>query len=203
VQSGNSFRPSTFDYSKPIYDPNYADNITGYQKSSQFFQPVYQPQYQNFNTGNPFNVSQYGQQPSYGGGTGGGLTPEIARTLMQRSMTKSGAPTSEFNKYGGYDKVQSMYERSGGDYSGQGNSYPQQQFNPYTNNYGFGSGMPQMQSPFNYGGGAQLPQSMYGGVYGNRGGTPPTNYQQQFAAPRGNTTRRAEGGIASLMDDVE
>jgi hypothetical protein len=34
--------------------------------SAQFYQPVYQPQYQNYNTGNNMNVSQYGQQPSGG-----------------------------------------------------------------------------------------------------------------------------------------
>jgi hypothetical protein len=31
-------------------------------------------------------------------------------------MSKSGAPTSEFNKYGGYGKVSAMYEKSGGAY---------------------------------------------------------------------------------------
>jgi hypothetical protein len=30
--------------------------------SAQFFQPIYNEQYQNYNTGNPMNVSQYGQQ---------------------------------------------------------------------------------------------------------------------------------------------
>lgn len=44
------------------------------------------------------------------------LTPEIAKDLMWRSMT-TGAPTSEFNKYGGYDAVASMYNQSGGTYS--------------------------------------------------------------------------------------
>lgn len=44
------------------------------------------------------------------------LTPEIARDLMWRSMT-TGAPTSEFNKYGGYDAVRSVYDQSGGTYS--------------------------------------------------------------------------------------
>jgi len=37
------------------------------------------------------------------------LTPELAQSLMQKSMTKSGVPTSEFNKYGGYDVVSEMY----------------------------------------------------------------------------------------------
>jgi hypothetical protein len=35
--------------------------------SSQFYQPVYQPQYQNYNMGNPMGISQFGQQPSFGG----------------------------------------------------------------------------------------------------------------------------------------
>jgi len=133
VQSGNSFRPSAFDYSRPIYDPNYADNITGYQQSCQFYQPIFQPQYQNYNMGNSMGVSQYGQQPSYGGGYGGG--------------------------YGGY-----------GGFGGFGG--------------GFG-GMSQMQSPFNY---QQITQQ--------RGYAP-----NQRTAP--NMMRRAEGGIASLMDDAE
>ena len=54
------------------------------------------------------------------------LTPEIARSLMQQSM-KGGVKTSEFNKYGGYDKVSALYEQKGGDYSGKGNPYPQEQ----------------------------------------------------------------------------
>jgi hypothetical protein len=47
------------------------------------------------------------------------LTAEIANDLMQRSMT-TGAPTSEFNKYGGYDAVNALYQQGGGkyDYSG-------------------------------------------------------------------------------------
>jgi hypothetical protein len=48
--------------------------------------------------------------------TTGGLTPEIARDLMQRSMT-TGVPTSEFDRYGGYDAVQSVYDSNNGTYS--------------------------------------------------------------------------------------
>jgi hypothetical protein len=44
------------------------------------------------------------------------LTPEIARSLMHRSMT-TGAPTAEFNRYGGYDAVRNLYNQSGGTYS--------------------------------------------------------------------------------------
>lgn len=43
------------------------------------------------------------------------LTPEIAKDLMWRSMT-TGAPTSEFDKYGGYDKVNALYASNGGGY---------------------------------------------------------------------------------------
>lgn len=46
----------------------------------------------------------------------GGLTPDIARNLMQRSMT-TGVPTSEFDKYGGYDAVAALYNQGGGTYS--------------------------------------------------------------------------------------
>jgi hypothetical protein len=44
------------------------------------------------------------------------LTAEIAKNLMQRSMT-TGAPTSEFDRYGGYDAVSRMYQQGGGTYS--------------------------------------------------------------------------------------
>jgi len=65
-----------------------------------------------------------------------GLTPNIARDLMQRSMTGGGAPTAEFNKYGGYDAVKAVYERSGGDYSGEGKGYPGQDANTTIANAG-------------------------------------------------------------------
>jgi hypothetical protein len=189
------------DYSKPIYDPNYADNITGYQQSSQFYQPIYQSSYQNNNTGNAMNVSQYGQQQNYGGGSsfggGGGnsLTPEIARNLMQRSMM-GGVPTSEFAKYGGYNAVQSLYDASGGNYAKptQVSTQPMQ-FNPYTNSPSYSGGMPPMQSPFSY----QQPaaQSNYGPRQAIVGRS-----SQMRGAPNV-VSRRAEGGIASLVDDVE
>jgi len=41
------------------------------------------------------------------------LTPEIAKDLMYRSMT-TGAPTSEFDKYGGYKAVDALYKQVGG-----------------------------------------------------------------------------------------
>jgi len=64
-----------------------------------------------------------------------GLTPNIARDLMQASL-KGGAPSSEFKKYGGYDAVKAVYDRSGGSYSGTGKGYPGQDANTTIANAG-------------------------------------------------------------------
>jgi hypothetical protein len=87
-------RPSALDYSRPIYDPNYADNITGYEQSSQFYQPIYQPQYQNYSMGNPMSISQYGQQPFFGGGFGGGFMPQ--QQFMSQMQTPFRQPMQQF-----------------------------------------------------------------------------------------------------------
>ena len=44
------------------------------------------------------------------------LTPEIALSLMQRAMT-TGVPRSEFDNYGGYAAVKSVYNANDGSYS--------------------------------------------------------------------------------------
>lgn len=137
------------------------------------------------------------------GGMGGGLTPELARTLMQRSMT-TGLPYSDSDKYGGYAAIKALYDKSGGDYSGSNAPYPQQQqqqaqFNPYTNQYqtpfSYQQTQQQMQTPFSY----QQPvaqrtssgpsQAIVGRSSQMRG-TP-----NVAAAP----VARAKGGIASLL----
>jgi len=61
------------------------------------------------------------------------LTPEIATYLMQASMT-GGAPTSEFNKYGGYDKVSSMYETGNGSYAKPAQQTGGSNYTPFTGN---------------------------------------------------------------------
>jgi hypothetical protein len=43
------------------------------------------------------------------------VTPEIARDLMIRGMT-TGVPTSEFDRYGGYNAVAAVYNNTGGTY---------------------------------------------------------------------------------------
>lgn len=64
-----------------------------------------------------------------------GLTPNIARDLMQKSMS-GGLPNSEFQKYGGYAAVKAVYDRSGGDYTGEGKAYPGQEANTTIGNAG-------------------------------------------------------------------
>ena len=62
-------------YSGHQFAPTPQTPPSGYRPTGdqQFYQPVYQQQYQNYSMGNPMSISQYGQQPSYGGGYGGGM----------------------------------------------------------------------------------------------------------------------------------
>lgn len=87
------------------------------QPSTQPRPPIYQPQYQNYNMGNPFAISQYGQQPMMGGygGFGGMYNPF--------SMGGYGGG------YGGYGGGYGGYGGYGGGYGGfqpQFFSQPQQ-----------------------------------------------------------------------------
>jgi hypothetical protein len=183
VQSGNSYRPSTLDYSKPIYDPNYADNITGYQESSQFYQPIYQQQAANYtNPLTAFNVSNYGTNPG-----------------MSRSMQAATAPgASGVDPY--YRQLQS--------YSNVLNNMPGgANFDTLLNDMRFYGISPQdmqsassytpqrqMQTPFSYQQPMQRtssgPSQAIVGRSSQMRGTP-------------NVMRRAEGGIASLLDNDE
>jgi hypothetical protein len=219
VQSGNSYRPSTLDYSKPIYDPNYADNITGYQQSSQFYQPIFQPQYNNY--ANPLtagSVAAYGTNPGPSSGylaataQGGQGLDNYYQGLRafgaQQSSQPYGMDYTTFNparKALGANQadLQQAYEYNpqqqfGGGYGGGfgggygGGFMPQMQtpFNPYMNQY---------QSPFSYQQPMQqpTPQRMSSG--------PSQAIVSRSSQMRGtpNVMRRAEGGIASLMDDAE
>ena len=89
VQAGAGMRPAQYDYSRPIYDPNYADNVVGYERSAQFYQPIQPQQYQNYNMGNPMSISQYGQGF-------GGFNP-----YMPQMQTPFNPYTNSFG-YGGY-----------------------------------------------------------------------------------------------------
>ena len=80
----------------------------------------------------PFSFRSY-DTPVQGGV--GGLTPNIAQDLMRRSMT-TGLPKSESDKYGGYAAIKAVYEKSGGDFSGEGKAYPGQEANTTIANAG-------------------------------------------------------------------
>ena len=144
VNQANQYGTSTADIQRAIgantdmYTYMNRPNYQQYSPANNQYNPtIYQSNYQNYNTGNPMAISQYGQGPDY---YGMGL--------------------------------------------GQMMNTP---FNPYTNSY-------QQQSPFSY----QQPQSQpnYGPSQAIVGRS-----SQMRGTP--NVMRRAEGGIASLMDDVE
>jgi hypothetical protein len=242
VQSGNSFRPSTLDYSRPIYDPNYADNITGYQQSSQFYQPIFQPQYNNY--ANPLtagSVAAYGTNPGPSSGYlaataqgGQGLNnyyQGLRNFGAQQSSQPYGMDYATFNparKALGANQADLMnayqynpQQQFGGGYGGGfgggygGGFMPQMQtpFNPYMNQYqspfSYQQPMQQMQTPFSYQQPQQqeqqrqIQQQMQQPTQQNYG--PSQAIVGRSSQMRGtpNVTRRAEGGIASLMDNVE
>jgi len=184
VQSGNSFRPSTLDYSKPIYDPNYADNITGYQESSQFYQPIYQQQAANYtNPLTAFNVSNYGTNPGMSRSMqaatapgAGGVDPYY-RQLQSYSNVLSNMPGGA--NFDTLTKDMRFYGISPQDMQSASSYTPQRQ----------------MQTPFSY----QQPaaQRMSSG--------PNQAIVGRSSQMRGtpNVMRRAEGGIASLLDNDE
>jgi hypothetical protein len=168
-------------------DPNnpysqFLQNQTGYSGGYQGFMPQMQ---------NPFSTSG-----GMGGGTDGGLTPELARTLMQRSMT-TGTPTSEFDKYGGYKAVRSMYDSYGGTYDEAGKQPTSQplQFNPYTNSPSYSGGSFPTQTPFSYQPATTQPQTPFSYQqpmqqqmqtpfsYQTATGQPNKNYGLSYSAP--------------------
>ena len=193
VQAGGGMRPSQLDYSKPIYDPNYADNITGYQQSSQFYQPIYQPQYQNYSMGNPMSVSQYGQQPQQPqmNWQTGQMTQPAPQTSFNPYANNFGGGFGGFGGFGGYGGgfgggFDSGY---GGGFGGFGGGFDS----------GYGGFMPQMQSPYSYQQPMQQAQPAQQSPLSSIGRAIVGRSSQMRGTP--NVMRRAEGGIASLMDD--
>lgn len=74
--------------SEPLYQTPQtpAQGMRPSSQAPQFYQPIYRPQYQDYNMGNPYGVSMYGQSPFMGG-----FNPYGG---MGRGMG--------FNPYGGY-----------------------------------------------------------------------------------------------------
>jgi hypothetical protein len=154
---------------QPITQPSTGRPLPG---AAQFYQPIYQPQYQNYNMGNPMSVSQYGQQPFFGGfgGFGGGYGGGFG-----------GGYGGGFG--GGFD-------------GGYGGGYPDglyrtQMQSPFSFQPQMNMGM---QTPFSSGMSQPAPQRTSSG--------PAQAIIGRSSQMRGtpNVMRRAEGGIASLMD---
>jgi hypothetical protein len=203
-------RPSSLDYSRPIYDPNYKDNITGYEQSSQFYQPIYQSQYMNYaRPATQFDTSMYGTQPvqsplSASGASRGNINNAIGNYVRDNpnadmnatlaAMRGSGINRTDIQAFGGVNNY------------GPQMAMPQMQtpFNPYTNSFGggFGGGfMPQQFQP-QMGMGMQTPFSSGMSQPPRISSGPAQAIVSRSAGMRGtpNVMRRAEGGITSLMD---
>ena len=171
VQSGSGFRPSRLDYSRPIYDPNYADNITGYQYSSQFDQPIYQQQIANYtNPLTAFNVSNYGTNPGMSKSMQASIAPGgIGAGAYYQELQNYGTPSSRIRgaEAGGVDfnnLVQDMrrYNMSAQDFQnassytppksnyGGGGYRAQPYVDPSTGRHTGLADIPQMQGPFSY-----------------------------------------------------
>ena len=90
------------------------------QKSYDAYKNTYQGRLQNTPMYAQGQFQNYATLPDSKAGqldfSSNTLTPDIATNLMHRSMT-TGAPTSEFDRYGGYDKVKALYDAGGGSYA--------------------------------------------------------------------------------------
>lgn len=73
--------------------------------SAQFYQPVYQPQYQDYNMGNPMSVSQYGQGF-------GGFNPYAMQ--MQTPFMQQAAPMPQMSPFRSSGPSQPIVTRSAG-----------------------------------------------------------------------------------------
>jgi len=192
-------------------------------QDSQFYQPAYQPQYANYATTNPLGVSQYGTpmtiqslvDSAYAGvgrfGVGSGTNQMDAggrQHHINAFQTGYYTPENFFQKFANSvrdyqtqnpnDRYTQYMQNQPGYMGGYQGYMPQMQspqqmqtpFNPYTNQYQtpFSYQQPQyqqMQSPFSY----QQSPAQRGSAMNQRG------------APA--ATRRAQGGITSLLDNDE
>jgi hypothetical protein len=193
--------------------------------SDQFYQPVYQSQYQNYaNPYTAFNVSTYGTQPMQSPISAGGASreninnaigsyvrnnPNADMNTMQAALRDSGMNPYDVQGAGGFNNYSPSIQQPQMNWQTGQMTQPTQQapFNPYTNSFGGGFGgfggyggfMPQMQSPYSY----QQPMQQAQPVPQRTSSGPSQAIVSRSSQMRGtpNVMRRAEGGIASLMDD--
>jgi len=225
--TGNDIRGALTTQGRPVSDSDYGFLVQNAAMTSptgrpmagsdQFFQPVYNTSYQNYaRPATQFDVSTYGTQPvnspllnqTSRGNVNNALNTFYNTNYRDNPMGVSMSDTLNFMRGQGINR--NDFQAFGGvNNYGPQMSMPQMQnpFNPYTNssgsggfggyNGGYGGGyggyMPQMQTPFSYQQPMMQPMAqpaaqpevrLAGSGLGNR------------------TARRAEGGIASLMDDV-
>ena len=174
-------------------------------QDSQFYQPAYQPQYTNYATTNPLGVSQYG-------------TPMTARSLVDSAYAGigrygSGNETNQVDPGGrqywesqlasGSLNPQSLFSQFSNAVN-QARQNPNDRYGQYYQNQtGYSGGyqgyMPPMQTPFSYQP-MQQPMQQAQPNYG-----PSQAIVGRSSQMRGtpNVMRRAEGGIASLLDNDE
>lgn len=229
--TGNDIRGALTTQGRPVSDSDYGFLVQNAAMTSptgrpmagsdQFFQPVYNTSYQNYaRPATQFNVSSYGTQPSNSPAFNSGMSRNAINQNLNsfyqdnyrdNPMGASMSDTLNFMRNSGINRDDFQTWGGVNNYGPQ-MSFPQMQspFNPYASSYGgYGGFMPQMQSPFSY------QQPSYGG-YGGMGGyggydgygmQSPFSYQQPATRYAGSGfsrgVRRAEGGIASLMDDAE
>jgi hypothetical protein len=170
--TGNDIRNALTTNGKPVSDSDYGALVqnagmtspTGRPMagSDQFFQPVYNSQYQNYaRPVTQFNTSSYGTQPS-----NSALLNQTSRANVNNTLDKFYQENYRDNPMGVSmsDTLNFMREKgiNRDDFQAAGNinnygpqmSMPsaqtQQPFNPYTNSSNYGGYMPQMQSPFSF-----------------------------------------------------
>ena len=214
-------------YSGPTFAPTQQTPPSGYRPTgpTQFYQPIQQQNYQNYTTTNPLSVSQYGTPMTarslvdsayagvgrYGSGNETNQVDPGGRQYWENRLASGSLnPQSLFDQFSGAvnqarqnpnDRYGQYYQNQTG-YSGSdfGRGYAQQPmpqmptpFNPYTNQY---------QTPFSY----QQPMQQYQQPIAQRTSSGPSQAivgrsSQMRGTP--NVMRRAEGGIASLLDNDE
>lgn len=199
-------------------------------QDSQFYQPVYQPQYTNYATTNPLGVSQYGTPTTarslvdsayagvgrYGSGNQTNQVDPGGRQYWENSLNSGSLNPQDFfnvfssavnqarqnpnDRYGQYYQNQTGY---GGGFMPQMQSAfsynPQPQMNWQTGQM-TQPAQPQMQTPFSYQQPMQQPMQQAQTNYG-----PSQAIVGRSSQMRGTPSvmRRAEGGIASLLDNDE
>jgi hypothetical protein len=215
--TGSDIRNALTTNGKPVSDSDYQFLVQNaamtsptsrpFAGSDQFYQPVYNAQYQNYaRPVTQFNTSSYGTQPS-----NSALLNQTSRANVNNTLDKFYQDNYRNNPMGVSmsDTLNFMREKgiNRDDFQAAGNinnygpqmSMPSMQtqmpFNPYTNSSGYGGYMPQMQSPFSYQ--QPTPQRTSSGP----GQAIVGRSSQMRGTP--NVMRRAEGGITSLLDQDE